>query len=130
MQLQHEENLLSHTWDEPTEEEHEEDMREDERCARWEAEAAARFVPPTMLARPFDRPRSVIVCIGRDVPEFAEKRIIQRLEQDLPGLMVHIDHVTDMGLCVDDLQHALAARCETVAFVRSNTWEIICLCAL
>lgn len=110
LQLQKKETLLHHQWDDPTEEEHEEDLREDERCARWEAQAVSQFVPPRMIVRPFSRRRPVVVCLSRDVPATAKRDIVNQLEHDLPGLAVHFDNDDHMGLRVDDLQQALSAR--------------------
>lgn len=111
LQLQREETVLSHMWDEPSEEEREEDINEDERYARLEAEAASRFIRPDMLRRPFERPRPVVICLARDVPGEARDRIVRQLDQDLPGLTVHIDDTNNMGLDIGDLQNALSARC-------------------
>lgn len=110
-QLQREETILLNAWDEPTEEEREEDMREDEQCARWEAEAAVQFIPLGMLVRPFQRPRPIIICVSRDVPAVAKKQITRRLGIDLPGPTIHIDNEKNMGLHIGDLQQALTARC-------------------
>lgn len=110
MQLQREETVLPHEWDDPTEEEREEDIREDEQCARREAEAAMQFVQPAMIVRPFQRPRPVVVCLSRDVPATAKKNIVQRFEHDLPGLAIHIDDDRKMGLQVNELQQALSNR--------------------
>lgn len=111
LQLQKEETVLPHEWDDPTEEEREEDLREDEQCARWENETANLFVSNAMIRRPFERPRPVVLCLSRDVPESAKKSIVKRLEHDLPGLTIHIDEEDDMGLNASDLQQALSVRC-------------------
>lgn len=110
-QLQREETTLPHAWDEPTEEEREEDVREDAHCARLEAEASTRCVPLEMLVRPFQRPTPIIICVGRDVPAAAKSCITRQMDQDLPGLTVHIDVEIDMGLPLATLQQALSARC-------------------
>lgn len=110
-QLQKEETVLPREWDTPAEEEREEDLREDEKVARWEAQTAAQFLPPAMIVRPFQRPRPVIVCLSRDVPAAAKQNIISRLQHHLAGVILHIDKQTDMGLHVRDLQQALSARC-------------------
>lgn len=111
MQLQKEENVLPREWDTPTEEEREEDLREDENIARWEAQTASQFLPPAMIVRTFQRPRPIIVCLSRDVPAAAKLNIVNRLQHDLSGAILHIDKQTDMGLHVRDLQQALSARC-------------------
>lgn len=109
-QLQKEETVLPHEWDNPTEEEWEEDLREDEQCARWEALAATQFVPSAMIARPFQRPRPIVLCLSRDLPGTAKRNIVKQLESDLPGLTIHIDEERNMGLHVGDLQQALSIR--------------------
>lgn len=101
-------------WDEPTEEEREEDLHEDMYCARVEAESATQFIRPQMLARPFERPRPVIVCLSRDVPGIAKSRIAHQLDQHLPGLTLHIDNQNNMGLDVGQLQRALSDRCALI----------------
>lgn len=111
MQLQKEETVFPREWDIPTEEEREEDLREDEKIARWEAQTAAQFLPPALILRPFQRPRPVIVCLSRDVPAAAKLNIVSRLQHDLSGAILNIDNSTDMGLHVRDLQQALSARC-------------------
>lgn len=111
-QLQSEEAVLPRDWDDPTQEEREEDLLEDEQCARREAEAATQFIPPAVLVRPFKRPRPVVICLSRDVPAAAKENIVRRFESDLPGLTVHIDKEENMGLHVGDLQQALSVRCE------------------
>lgn len=110
MQLHKEETVSPHEWDDATEEEREEDLREDEQCARWEASAATQFVAPAMIARPFQRPRPMVICLSRDVPGTAKRRIVQQLESDLPGLTIHIDDERNMSLHVGDLQQALSLR--------------------
>lgn len=110
--------MLLHEWGEPTEEEREEDLREDEQCARREAEAAAQFVPSAMLVRPFKRPRPVIICLSRDVPLAAKENIVRRFESDLPGMTVYIDAENNMGLHVGDLQQALSVRCERIPLIQ------------
>lgn len=109
-QLQKEETVFPREWDTPTEQEREEDLREDENIARWEAQTAAQFLPPAMIVRPFQRPRPVIVCLSRDVPAAAKLNIVSRLQHDLSGVILNIDKQTDMGLHVRDLQQALSAR--------------------
>ena len=109
-QLQKEETLLPHEWDDPTEEEREEDLREDEQCARREAQAATQFVPSAIIARPFQRPRPIVLCLSRDLPGTAKKKIVTQLESDLPGMTIHIDEENSMGLHIGDLQQALSIR--------------------
>lgn len=110
MKLHKEETVLPHEWDDASEEEREEDLREDEQCARWEAHAATQFVPSAMIARPFQRPRPMVICISRDVPGTAKRKIVRHLESDLPGLTIHIDDERNMGLQIGDLQQALSIR--------------------
>lgn len=109
-QLHKEETVLPHEWDDATEEEREEDLREDEQCARWEAHAATQFVPPAMIARSFQRPRPMLICLSRDIPGTAKTKIIQQLESDLPDLTININDERNMGLHVGDLQQALSLR--------------------
>lgn len=94
-------------WENPTEEEN---LREDELCAPQEADETSRFVPSSMLSRPFHRRRPMIICFSRDVPRTAKNKIVDQLEQDLPGLTMHIDDEDSMGLPVEDLLAALSAR--------------------
>lgn len=69
-----------------------------------------------MIARPFQRPRPVVICLSRDVPGTAKRKIVHQLESDLPGLTIHIDNERNMGLHVGDLQQALSLR-----YVRART---------
>ncbi|CAN0145147.1 unnamed protein product [Scytosiphon promiscuus] len=111
------ETVLPHEWDDPSEEEREEDVREDELCARRELEAATQFVPPTMILRPFNRPRPIVICLSRDLPAAAKKNVLKELLVDLPGLIIHTDKVESMGLHIGDLQQAISTRSRTVCNV-------------
>ncbi|CAM9212025.1 unnamed protein product [Ectocarpus sp. 13 AM-2016] len=116
-ELQKEETVLPHEWDDPSEEEREEDLREDEQCARYEAQAATQFVPSAMIVRPFQRPRPIVICLSRDLPGSAKTKLVKQLESDLPGLTIHMDEERNMGLHVGDLQRALSIRCSVVCNV-------------
>lgn len=102
--------LHFHDWDNLTEEKQDEDLREDELCTRQEADETSRFVPSSMLCRPFHRRHPVIICFSRDVPRAARNNIIDTLEQDLPGLTMQIGDEDSMGLPVEDLLAALSER--------------------
>ncbi|CAM9286095.1 unnamed protein product, partial [Hapterophycus canaliculatus] len=117
LQIQREETVLPHEWDDPSEEEREEDLREDEKCARRESQAATQFVPPATIARPFQRPRPIVICLCRGLPAAARKHISKQLQSDLPGLTIHIDRENNMGLHVGDLQQALSIRVNVMCSV-------------
>lgn len=74
-----------------------------------------------MIARPFQRPRPIILCLSRDLPGTAKKNIVTQLESDLPGLTIHIDEERNMGLHLGDLQQALSIRSGWVIFVSVST---------
>ncbi|CAN0540717.1 unnamed protein product, partial [Ectocarpus sp. 12 AP-2014] len=116
-ELQKEETVLPHEWDDPSEEEREEDLREDEQCARYEAQAATQFVPSATIVRPFQRPRPIVICLSRDLPGSAKTKLVQQLESDLPGFTIHMDEERNVGLHVGDLQRALSIRCSVVCNV-------------
>ncbi|CAM9112072.1 unnamed protein product, partial [Choristocarpus tenellus] len=97
-------------WDNPTLEEYEEDVREDEKCAQEELEMKQQYVPQSILTRPFGRPRPFVICISRDVPAIAKKNMVERLVKDLPGLTMHLDEETSFGLHLNNIQKALSAR--------------------
>lgn len=110
LQIQREESVLPHEWDDPSEEEREEDLREDEQCARRELQAATQFLSPAMISRPFQRPRPIVICLCRDLPAAAKGNISKKIQSDLPGLTIHIDKEKNMGLHVGDFQQALSSR--------------------
>ncbi|CAM9513235.1 unnamed protein product, partial [Discosporangium mesarthrocarpum] len=122
-QIQREETVSPHEWDEPTAEEYEEDMHEDAQCALLEMERMKQFVREEILSRPFERPKPLVVCVSRDVPSEAKQSILQRMFADLPGLMMHIDDERSMGLHLDTIQKSLSARYSVVCDVDIGVGE-------
>lgn len=102
---------LCSAYEDPTAEEHFDEVQEDDVCAKTEAGKAGVHLPQQILARPFHRPQPVLLCLSRDVPAKAKEKLVRQLEDDLPGLTIHIDRADDMGLRVDDLQRAFSAGC-------------------
>lgn len=95
----------------PTDEEMEEERREDEKEAVEERLKKVQFIPDHALFHPHpNRPRPVIIGLGRDLPGNAKTRIMQEVTRLMPGLFVYLDHPANMGLCLQDMQAALDAK--------------------
>jgi len=104
-------------WDQPTEAEFLQDQAEDEACAVEEAQQAQEFVPRELVAPTYDRPRPLLVLVGRDVPKVAKERIICQIDTQLPGLFVRSDLSEKFGLCSETFQNILSTGCSILAEV-------------
>ncbi|GMH84147.1 hypothetical protein TrST_g12290 [Triparma strigata] len=104
-------------WDEPTEEEKEEDRREDEVMAQEEKERMKEFVSTEILNDTVERPRPLLILIGRDVPMVGKQKLVHKMLTDLEGMFVRVSLSENHGIDVRAFQAALDAGSSVVADV-------------
>ncbi|GMH87214.1 hypothetical protein TL16_g10785 [Triparma laevis f. inornata] len=104
-------------WDEPTDEEKEEDRREDEVMAQEEKERMKEFVSTDILNDTVERPRPLLILIGRDVPMVGKQKLVHKMLTDLEGMFVRVSLSENHGIDVRAFQAALDAGSSVVADV-------------
>jgi hypothetical protein len=95
-------------WDDPTAEELEEYVKEDQAAALAEEIAMSSCVTPDALLPP-TRHRPVLVCFSRDVPAVAKQKLRAQLDFDLPGFFISIPCTGAHCISLEHLATAFAS---------------------